>query len=83
MKHLKRILSVALIAIMVLGSMCVTVDAATSTGYVYVNAVQDYAQVQKALTALNKQRKKAGLRELLPTRNLAGTARSQSLQTVR
>ncbi|MBQ3292056.1 MAG: CAP domain-containing protein [Mogibacterium sp.] len=72
---MKKFLSVLLISVLILSSMVVTVDAATSgTGYLYVNAVQKYSEVQDALTALNKVRKAAGLKPVKLDKELCDLA---------
>ncbi|MBQ1490282.1 MAG: CAP domain-containing protein, partial [Eubacterium sp.] len=80
---MKRILSILIITVLVMAAMIVTASAAEAkTGYVYVNAKQDYAQVQDALTALNKQRKKAGLNTVKLDKELCDLAVQRAAESV-
>lgn len=75
MKQSRRIIAVLLTMVMILSSMTVMVSAASSsTGYVYVRAVQDYEQVQQVLKALNKARKKKGLKTVKLDKSLTESA---------
>lgn len=82
MKYLKKFLSVALIMGLILSSMIVTVDAAsTSKGYVHVDVVQNYKEVNDVLTAMNKERKKAGLKPVKLDKELCELAVKRAAET--
>ena len=89
----KRKLFIKVIAVMLSTFLMVTmlpsgtfaldeVNAATTNGYVHVNALQDYAEVQDALTALNTKRKSDGLSTVKLDQELCNLAVQRAAESV-
>ena len=82
MKGFKRIIVASLIFILIISSMTVFSSAASSTGDVYLNVKQNYAEAQKILTAINKERSKKGLAALKMDSELCDLAVKRAAESI-